>query len=207
MTIALTCGSPRSSPIFTESPSRTTTPRQPYLTDLTDEPCAILALLLPPAKPGGRPRQVDRREVINPILSLNRTGGQWDLLPHDLLPKSTVYAYCAQWRNAGTWQRLMDALRAAVRKPLAPSQAPTPSAASLASPLVQTTAQGGERGDDGGKKITGRQRPSSVDVLGLVVVVFVRSAAIAEAVAAPQVLKHVGRAPSPRLEVIWDDSK
>ena len=65
--------------------------RKPYLTDLTDAQWAILQPLVPLAKPGGRPREVDMREVINTIQYLNRTGGQWDLLPHDLLPKSTVY--------------------------------------------------------------------------------------------------------------------
>ena len=89
--------------------------RKPYLTDLTDEQWAVLQPLMPRAKPGGRPRKVDLREVINTILYLNRTGCQWDLLPHDLLPKSTVYEYFSQWRNDGTWQRLLDALRAAVR--------------------------------------------------------------------------------------------
>jgi putative transposase len=100
--------------------------RKPYLTDLPDEQWAVLQPLLPRAKPGGRPRQVDMREVIKPILYLNRTGCQWDLLPHDLVPKSTVYEYFSQWRNDGTWQRLMDALRAAVRQQQAPSHAPPP---------------------------------------------------------------------------------
>ena len=67
--------------------------RKPYLTDLSDEQWAILEPMIPLAQPGGRPRAVDRREVINTILYLNRTGCQWDLLPHDLLPKSTVYEY------------------------------------------------------------------------------------------------------------------
>jgi putative transposase len=65
--------------------------RKPYLTDLTDAQWAVLQPLMPRAKPGGRPRKVDMREVLNTILYLNRTGCQWDLLPHDLLPKSTVY--------------------------------------------------------------------------------------------------------------------
>ena len=99
--------------------------RKSYLTDLTDAQWAVLQPLMPRAKPGGRPRKVDLREVINTILYLNRTGCQWDMLPHDLLPKSTVYEYFSPWRNDGTWQRLMDALRAAVRQQQAPSHEPT----------------------------------------------------------------------------------
>ena len=73
--------------------------RQAYATDLTDQQWELLAPLVPAAKTGkrgGRPREVCMREVINTILYLNRTGCQWDLLPHDLLPKSTVYDYFSQ---------------------------------------------------------------------------------------------------------------
>jgi putative transposase len=122
--------------------------------------------LLPPAKGGGRPREVDLREVINTLLYLNRTGCQWEMLPHDLLPKSTVYDYFAQWRDDGTWQRIMDALRAAVRQQQARSKQASPSAASIDSQSVKTTEQGGERGYDGGKNINGRKRHLGVDTLG-----------------------------------------
>src|SRR5579864_1756919 len=89
--------------------------RKAYPTDLTDKQWEILKPLIPGAKQGGRPREVDMREVLNTILYLNRSGCQWDMLPHDLLPKSTVYDYFAAWRDNGTWQVLLDALRQAVR--------------------------------------------------------------------------------------------
>src|SRR5919197_4303316 len=82
---------------------RAATPRKPSLTDLPDDPWALWQPLIPPPKPGGRPREVDLRDVIHTIVSLHRTGCQWDMLPHDLRPKSTVYAYLAQWRCDGTW--------------------------------------------------------------------------------------------------------
>ena len=146
------------------------------------------------------------RAILTTLLSLNRTGCQWDRLPHDLRPKSTVYAYFAPWRDAGTWPQMLDALRAEVRTQQAPAREPTPRAARIASQSVQTTAQGGARGDDGGKKSTGRKRHLSVDVLGRLLVVFVSSAALDDAGAAPHVLHHVERAASPRLAVIWAES-
>lgn len=81
-----------------------TPPRKPYPSDLTNEQFALLEPLLPPeAERLRRPREVDFREVINAILYLNRSGCQWDMLPHDLPPKSTVYDYFAKWRDDGTW--------------------------------------------------------------------------------------------------------
>ena len=69
--------------------------RKPYKTDLTGGQWKIAKPLIPPAKPGGRPREVDMREVLNTLLYQARTGCQWELLPHDLLPKSTVWDYFA----------------------------------------------------------------------------------------------------------------
>src|SRR5512143_602994 len=82
--------------------------RKPYPTDLTDEQWALLEPMIPPPRTqhGGTPRRVDRREVINTLLYQNRTGCPWEFLPHDLLPKSTVYEYFALWRDDGTWVRM-----------------------------------------------------------------------------------------------------
>ena len=67
--------------------------RESYSTDLTDAQWVILQRLIPASARGGRPRRVNMREVLNMIFYLNRSGCQWDMLPHDLLPKSTVYDY------------------------------------------------------------------------------------------------------------------
>lgn len=68
-----------------------TAARKSYAGDLTDAQWAVLQPLIPAAKHGGRPRAVDRREVLNTLSYQNRTGCQWELRPHDLLPKNTAY--------------------------------------------------------------------------------------------------------------------
>ena len=81
-----------------------------YPSDLRDEEWALIAPLIPPAKRGGRRREVDVREVMNGILYVLGTGCQWRALPKDLPPKSTVHDYLMLWDWDGTLERVHHAL-------------------------------------------------------------------------------------------------
>jgi putative transposase len=128
------------------------------------------------------------------------------MLPHDLLPKSTVYDYFVQWRDDGTWEKMVQALREQTR--VQAGREPTPSAICIDSQTVKTTEMGGpERGYDGGKKINGRKRHLLVDTLGLLLAVLLTSAGLDDGVAAPTLLGSITPHDFPRLVTIFADQK
>jgi transposase len=81
-----------------------------YASDATDEEWALIEPHLPPAKPLGRPRLTDLREVVNAVLYLLTGGCQWRMLPKEFPPYSTVQWFFYAWRDDGTWQRIHHAL-------------------------------------------------------------------------------------------------
>lgn len=117
------------------------TTRQSYPTDLSEKEWEVLEPLVPPVRTGGRPARHTRREILNAILYVLRTGCQWRMVPHDFPPWGTVYTYYRNWRREGTWQRIHEALHQQVRE--GEGRHRQASAAILDSQSVKTTEKGG----------------------------------------------------------------
>ena len=149
---------------------------QIYPTDVTDRQWDCIKAYIPAAKPGGRPRSLELRQVRNAILYIVVTGSQWRMLPKDYPKWQSVYAYFRRWRDDGTWRRIHDHLRAAVRRRAGRHKHPT--AGCLDRQSVKTTHV---RGYDSGKQVKGRKRHVLVDTLGLLLVVVVTAASISDA--------------------------
>ena len=115
--------------------------RPVYPSDLDDKEWQLLEPLLPPPKPGGRPVKYPRREIVNAIRYVLRTGCSWRMLPHDLPPWRIVFHYFRTWRKDRTWQRAKDALLSNLRQ--SQGRVASPSAAVIDSQSVKTTEKGG----------------------------------------------------------------
>jgi len=176
--------------------------RKRYPTDLTDGQWACIAPHIPKAKPGGRPRTADMREILNAILYVTRSGCAWRLIPHDLLPWNSVYGYFRAFKAAGAWKKIHDSLREKVRRGC--GRKPTPSAAIIDSQSVKTTEVGGVRGYDAGKKINGRKRHIIVDTIGMIIAVVVHEASIQDRDGAKLVMEKL-KERFTRLKLIWAD--
>ena len=130
--------------------------RKRYPTDLTDAQWKRIEPLIPPPKPGGRPRTTDMREVFNAIFYITRTGCAWRMLPHDFPKWRTVYEFYACWRDDGTWGSINARLREQVRR--RNKRKSEPRIGVLDSQSVKMSDQAGQRGYDAGKK---GQRPQA----------------------------------------------
>jgi putative transposase len=175
-------------------------------TDVTDEHGKLLQPLLPertwrPSGPGRPP--CDVRRMLNGILSLNKTGGQWRLVPRALGHWSTIDGYCKRWRRDGVWARVMETLRQWERRWL--GRQPEPSAGRMDSQRIKTATQREDLGFDGHKKIKGCTRHILVDTLGLIMAVVVTSADTDDRLGWVEWLSQYCAEGVKRLRKIWVD--
>lgn len=177
-----------------------------YPSNLSRAQYEFLSDMIPEAKTGGRPREVDMWEVLNAIFYILVEGVRWRALPGDFPAWQTVYTYLRNWRKDGTWLHIHDSLREWTRIDI--ERHPSPSDAIIDSQSVKTAAMVSQSvGFDAGKKIKGRKRFMAVDTLGLVLRVLVTAAHVGEREGGKQILKTVkqSRNQVSRLTTIWVD--
>ena len=177
-----------------------------YSSNLTREQFELIEPLIPPAKPGGRPREVNMWAILNAILYVVVQGCKWRDMPGDMPPWSTAYTYFRNWRNDGTWLVIHDRLRGWVRADSGRHQSPSEAIVDSQSVTTDTMVNAAV-GYDSAKNRKGRKRHTTVDTLGLILRVVVTAADVPERAGGKQVLQKVypmGEAVS-RLTLIWVD--
>lgn len=177
-------------------------PKNRYSTDLTEAQWQYIAADVLTEEDYGRPRITDLREVVNAILYMSRSGCQWNMLPRDFPPKSTVHYYFKKWKTNGTWDAIMQSLREFIRIKKGRNRNPTASIIDAQS--VKTTSLTESKGYDGHKCIKGRKRHIAVDVLGLILYVVVHSAGIQDRKGGKMLMKKL-LSIFPTIKKIWAD--
>ena len=176
--------------------------KRKYPTELTDSQWHHIKDFFPAPKATGRPREVEFREVVNAIVFLVVTGCQWRMLPKDYPKWQIVYHYFQRWQKDGIWYRIHETLRSDLRRKKGRHKHPT--AGSLDSQSVKTTAVPSSRGFDAGKKINGRKRHILVDTLGLIITMAVTTAAVQDRDGARVLLRSFGTHRK-KLRKVWVD--
>jgi len=120
-----------------------------YSTDLTDKQWELIEPIFKTNK-GTNLVKHSKRDLINAVLYLVKTGCQWRLLPKCFPPHDTVWSFYRRAVKSGKWEQAMDALVKKVRTDA--GRKPTPTYGIVDSQSVKTTLASDDRGFDGGKK-------------------------------------------------------
>jgi len=179
--------------------------RQPYPSDVTDAQWAILEPLLPVPDPEGRPLEIERREIVNAIFSVLRSGCPWRYLPHDLPVWETASSYFRDWKRDGTWERIHTALRTHLRVRMGRDPEREPQRSSTANQSRPVPYVGMNEATTGAKRFWGASVNGTVDTQGLLLAVKVHAATILDRHGAPLLLAPL-RGCFPRLHLIWADT-
>jgi transposase len=188
------------------------TERRQYPSDISDARWALIEPVLSAwqetrlaRSPVPRRPTYELREIWNALLYLNRTGVQWQYLPHDFPHYQSVNSYYNAWRDEGIFEQLNADMTRLAR--IKAGRDPEPTAAIIDTQSVKTSGNvpAAGQGTDAGKKIVGRKRGIVTDTLGLLLAVIVVAASVTENAAGTQLLSQAKGA-HPQVTRAWADA-
>jgi putative transposase len=118
-----------------------------YTSDMTDSQWEMIKPIIREAKY----RSIEeKREQINAVFYIVKTGCQWRNLPKDFPMWKTVYSFYRRACLNGLWDKIQQSLVKKIR--VANGKNESPSYALIDSQSAKTTSANEQRGYDGGKK-------------------------------------------------------
>src|SRR5579864_5304067 len=174
--------------------------RKPYPSDVSEDEWAFVAPYLTLMTQEAPQRVHDLREVFNGVRYIVRTGAHWRMMPHDLPPWAAVYQQARRWLDAGSFEAIVQDLRAILR--VADGRPEAPSAAVFDSRTLQSTPESGARaGYDGHKRRQGSKVHQAVDTLGHLLALQVTAAKLDERTQVKQLAAAVQAATGECVEI------
>lgn len=146
-----------------------------YKSDLTDKEWEIIEPLFTRTKKDKHLCKHKKRDLVNGVRYIVKTGCQWEFLPKEYPPYKTIDSFYVRAKKSGLWEEMMTLLVGLTR--IKERCDPNPTYGLVDSQSVKTIFTSEERGIDG-KKTKGRKRHIVTDILGCLLAVCVHAANI-----------------------------
>jgi transposase len=187
-----------------QKPTKQTTKKTGYPSDVSDEEWAFCAPYLTLMKEDAPQRKYSSRSIFNAIRYMVRAGCPWRLIPNDLPPWQSVHQQSLRWIKAGCFETMAHDLRVLLR--LISGRQSQPTAVILDGRTMQSTPESGARaGYDGYKRRKGSKVHMAVDTLGHLLALKITPANEQERAQVANLVKELQEVTGDKVQVAFVD--
>ncbi len=120
-----------------------------YSSSLTDQQWSLIESYFAYGKYGNMSKH-SKKQLVDAVFYVTKTGCQWRQLPREFPPWQTVYSFFRRAKNRKIWEKVLGELVTKSRLRMGKNALPTYGI--IDSQSVKTTSSSEDRGIDGGKK-------------------------------------------------------